>query len=1066
MTYSVPFSHNTSVDGYSLKYKASTGLFEPQPSALTYLNPKDFGCPWDGINDDLPGLQAMHDSISIGHAARVVLPVGMGYCSDNFRCQRAITWAGNGGGNDGLGSGINFAPNKNFFLDNYYTAGQTGAVSDYSRFHNISITSNRMCLGSTLGFAAFAGINATRALTTPTAYKKGNVVYKNSGGANTVCVFRCTTAGITAGGIEPVGFSTTVPGTTITDGSIVWTAEGYATDRLNNTAYVIGQRHRVIGDCRYTYRCTVAGTTALSVGSLYDTPAYFGNTDILTVPPSVSVSGTSSGAGGVVRIQTSIAHNFSTNNYIQGANIGGTLEANTWAQITVIDSTHFDMAGTVFINAWTSGGTVTDYSKPTAQIYPQAPIVDGTAQFIAESHSAIVCMSQYIKIEDCYTQAFTCQSVHFVSNDTLGPNCDFSQISGLSIGYSGMGVFITGFNSNALQLDKITTFENGLGNTIIDSDHGAGSYTIWDRSLKNRFSNCYSQNCIGPAYYSSGNSQATWIDCYSENGYKDIFQGSLSMVFEPALLGINPISTSGMTVIGSGGRSNGISSFALSNPGGLAPYYGMGFGQNQANQHGTNEGLQYISEEYQTNHSSVTMPIATVAGVGWWSKNLSNFITRVITGESQYPALEGPGHVRDYFGRFGGYSVPYYNGVDVFAIRDRQIRGGQRIVGDRFRVRNFGASGTWDEIVCIQSGYQGIPWLSNDFSWPASLYNNPVFSGTFGTMVEPTANIVGSTINGQIGLAASFSAFINPKITLTGLTNMTPASIGRIITITNALSPNNNGSFVITDYISASSVIIANQAFTGSDGHNGSIHWIESSPAGFTLPGVDGYAIYGVCGSIPPAGKKVFQCSATTGTVVRGTIEPDWSIASTVGQTVIDGYVTWTLIGFTPEWALSSKTENRFISTTNQTHTLWADNSMTDGYSGALKSAVASVRIDGYTTTNSASQTIAILDNSLFTIPPLNGNLTDNASYRFDVIIEGKSPGTHAESGSSRIQGDYYIDSGNLTIVGVLTISTNFLGGSTTSLVINGRTLLVQVSPGINAAIGWSIIGTVNRRID
>jgi len=75
---------------------------------------------------------------------------------------------------------------------------------------------------------------------------------------------------------------------------------------------------------------------------------------------SLSVSTCADNGSGLVRVTTSAAHTLSTYNGVTIASIVGTTEANGDWIITVIDSTNFDLIGSTFTNAYTSGGTVTN----------------------------------------------------------------------------------------------------------------------------------------------------------------------------------------------------------------------------------------------------------------------------------------------------------------------------------------------------------------------------------------------------------------------------------------------------------------------------------------------------------------------------------------------------------------------------------------------------------------------------------------------------------------------------------------------------------------------------------
>lgn len=76
-----------------------------------------------------------------------------------------------------------------------------------------------------------------------------------------------------------------------------------------------------------------------------------------------SVSGAADNGAGLIRITTSAVHGLTTGNLVTIKSVGGTTEANNtdsnvaWA-VTVFDATKFDLDGSTFTNAWTSGGTV------------------------------------------------------------------------------------------------------------------------------------------------------------------------------------------------------------------------------------------------------------------------------------------------------------------------------------------------------------------------------------------------------------------------------------------------------------------------------------------------------------------------------------------------------------------------------------------------------------------------------------------------------------------------------------------------------------------------------------
>jgi len=88
----------------------------------------------------------------------------------------------------------------------------------------------------------------------------------------------------------------------------------------------------------------------------------------------MTVLGTSSGTGGVVRLRVNNTANVITGDTVNVVNVGGTTEANgTWA-VNVIDAFNIDLIGTTFVHAWTSGGTATDVTAPDNMVNPQVAV--------------------------------------------------------------------------------------------------------------------------------------------------------------------------------------------------------------------------------------------------------------------------------------------------------------------------------------------------------------------------------------------------------------------------------------------------------------------------------------------------------------------------------------------------------------------------------------------------------------------------------------------------------------------------------------------------------------------
>ena len=67
------------------------------------------------------------------------------------------------------------------------------------------------------------------------------------------------------------------------------------------------------------------------------------------------ITGAANNGSGLIRI-TDAGHGLQTGDRIKIANVGGTTEANSTWTVTVISSSTFDLVGSTFSNAYTSGG--------------------------------------------------------------------------------------------------------------------------------------------------------------------------------------------------------------------------------------------------------------------------------------------------------------------------------------------------------------------------------------------------------------------------------------------------------------------------------------------------------------------------------------------------------------------------------------------------------------------------------------------------------------------------------------------------------------------------------------
>lgn len=90
-------------------------------------------------------------------------------------------------------------------------------------------------------------------------------------------------------------------------------------------------------------------------------------------------------------------------------------------------------------------------------------------------------------------------------------------------------------------------------------------------------------------------------------------------------------------------------------------------------------------------------------------------------------------------------------------------------------------------------------------------------------------NKLGQPISGQSGSSANILGSA-PDMIITGLSGMTEASSCKYLTLSGSNSLNNNGTFLITEVLSSTSVIVENPFGISIDANNGSISWVERNP--------------------------------------------------------------------------------------------------------------------------------------------------------------------------------------------------------------------------------------------
>lgn len=131
-----------------------------------------------------------------------------------------------------------------------------------------------------------------------------------------------------------------------------------------NPATVRGMQYAGVPNATGQWTVTVVDASHVDLqksvfaGAYTPPPPVFGiDATTPTIDRVLQVSGAASSAG-LIRIQTSIAHTYVTGDRVNVQNVGGVPNATGQWTIKVPDTTHFDLVGSTFAGAYTSGGTV------------------------------------------------------------------------------------------------------------------------------------------------------------------------------------------------------------------------------------------------------------------------------------------------------------------------------------------------------------------------------------------------------------------------------------------------------------------------------------------------------------------------------------------------------------------------------------------------------------------------------------------------------------------------------------------------------------------------------------
>ncbi len=318
------------------------------------LDPRDFGCPWNGTDDDLPGLILMQQAIPADRHRKTVvqLPKGQGYCSDNLEIFRKLKVVGQGkahqNGLDDEINGLRFPPLKGIVIHGTLSAAQL-AYSGGGDAHNTEFAGvNLMCQGAIvsdhlgnwgramnhidtivdawLDSPAVAPLGACLVMSAGSAaVQVGSAVgeYYGDGHARNathVVWFRCTTSG-TKGTSKPTameyGGAITLAdiGTTVAavGGTAVWTVESIPKDYANGASVVVGQRVFLPGDNAHVFKCLDAGAGIMATGEATTIDVSMNGLALTTLYAGIVVASTAGfPPSGIIRVVTSVGFQFVT----------------------------------------------------------------------------------------------------------------------------------------------------------------------------------------------------------------------------------------------------------------------------------------------------------------------------------------------------------------------------------------------------------------------------------------------------------------------------------------------------------------------------------------------------------------------------------------------------------------------------------------------------------------------------------------------------------------------------------------------------------------------------------
>jgi hypothetical protein len=225
-----------------------------------------------------------------------------------------------------------------------------------------------------------------------------------------------------------------------------------------------------------------------------------------------------------------------------------------------------------------------------------------------------------------------------------------------------------------------------------------------------------------------------------------------------------------------------------------------------------------FSEKYAARNETPSVAIA-------WGDNCYGFLDRIYSGA--VAPLARTAFYRQSFG-------PYQSGL-----RSLQVVGTNALSPTQYTFNHVytrhGSPVTFTGGFATD-GYRNCFVYPSSYSYTNALDPRTVMEAVYTdqtgrtkirTRAHEQLNLL-AVLSGQSGAAASITAFSSGHMTVTGLTGMTPQSVGHYLQINATTTLANRGYFPIIAYVNSTTVLVANPLGSAPDASNGSITWIES----------------------------------------------------------------------------------------------------------------------------------------------------------------------------------------------------------------------------------------------